>query len=112
MPSRLPISRRSTSDKPGLDQRSLTSLRWAARVPRIVFMAALAVVMAAGVEAILRNAAPIPGSTRSVVARDQRPVEAFAEAYARAYLTWDADRPDEHERSLAPYVPRELDQDG
>src|SRR4051794_20295216 len=99
-------------ERPTLGQRSLTSVRWAARTPRIAFLAALSIVAAAGLRAIFAPAAAAPGHTVSAALRDDRPVEAFAEGFARAYLTWDARWPERHRQALAAYLPREVDPDG
>jgi hypothetical protein len=91
--------------------QALRTVRLRARVPRFVAGLVAAVLVAAGLRAtIAPSAAPAPVRVTRVAAGDQA-AGAYAEAFARAYLTWDADRPDERQRRLAPYV-ADLDADG
>src|SRR3954468_12277667 len=91
-----------------VDSRSLSGLRWRVRAPRVLALADLLVCTvlvlqsAAGPEA--RSERPERVQTPS----DLR-AEGFAEAFARAYLTWDAADPESHERSVARYTSQALD---
>src|SRR4051812_32779658 len=89
----------------------LKRVRLHARLPRLAFVATAAVLTATGLRATF---APIV-ATRSTVAplaiQDDRPAEAFAEAFARAYLTWDAADPERHRAELTPFLPRDFDPD-
>src|SRR4051794_25032435 len=92
---------------PSPQVRRLSSIRWSARVPRVAFVVALAFLAAAGLRAALAPLAPVRSSSSSKAAVDGRPAEAFAEAFARAYLTWDSQDPDAHRAAVAPFLPRE-----
>src|SRR3954470_22692110 len=91
-----------------VDSRSLSSLRWRARAPRVLALAGLLVCAVL----VLRPAARPEASTEPP-ARLQTPsdlrAEGFAEAFARAYLTWDAADPASHERAVARYTSQALD---
>src|SRR3954469_15061441 len=90
-----------------VDSRSLSSLRWRARAPRVLALAGLLVCAVL----VLRSAAR-PEATTEPPARVQTPfdlrAEGFAEAFARAYLTWDAADPASHERAVARYTSQAL----
>jgi Conjugative transposon protein TcpC len=87
-------------------------MRLRALAPRIVFYALLAILALAGLRAAFEPT-PEPAATPRV----ERPTEhdlaaeSFAEAAARAYLTWDGSRPEERERRLAAFLPGTLDAD-
>src|SRR3954451_21283180 len=91
-----------------VDSRSLSSLRWRARAPRVLALAGLLVCAVL----VLRPAARPEASTEPP-ARVQTPpdlrAEGFAEAFARAYLAWDAADPASHERAVARYTSQALD---
>src|SRR3954447_25638676 len=91
-----------------VDSRSLSSLRWRTRAPRALALAGLLVCAVL----VLRPAAHPEASTEPP-ARLQTPsdlrAEGFAEAFARAYLTWDAADPASHERAVARYTSQALD---
>src|SRR3954451_24919311 len=91
-----------------VDSRSLSSLRWRARAPRVLALAGLLVCAVL----VLRPAARPQASTEPP-ARVQTPsdlrAEGFAEAFARAYLSWDATNPESHERAVARYTSQALD---
>jgi hypothetical protein len=80
-----------------------------ARGPRVVLLSALGVLAIAGARgAIAGSEEPLPVSRASVPAQDLA-AEGFAQSFARAYLTWDARRPELHEEQVAPYVSHALD---
>jgi hypothetical protein len=84
--------------------------RLRARAPRAALLVALAVLSLAGLRATLAEgpgAQTIPARTTVV---DQGAM-AFAESFARAYLGYDAGRPELRERALRDYVPDELEPD-
>src|SRR3954454_24810336 len=91
-----------------VDSRSLSSLRWRARAPRVLALAGLLICAVL----VLRPAARPEASTEPP-ARVQTPsdlrAEAFAEAFARASLAWDAADPASHERAVARYTSQALD---
>lgn len=89
--------------------RSARANRAFARGPRLLVLSAVGVLAIAGARvaiagtdrplAIARASAPFP----DLVA------QGFAQSFARAYLTWDARRPELHAKQVAPYVSRTLD---
>jgi len=72
-----------------------------------------ALLAAVGVKATV---APRAASVRAaaVPATDARDITAqgFAQAFARAYLSWDARDPEQHQRQVAPFLSGSLDGDG
>jgi conjugative transposon protein TcpC len=84
-----------------------------ARAPGTLALVALLLLAAVGVKAtlaprhILQPAAAAP-STGS----DDITVQGFAQAFARAFLSWDAADPDRHRRQLAGFLADTLDGDG
>lgn len=86
---------------------SLTAGRWLARAPLLALAITCAVLLVAGVRSI---AAPAPVATpRPSTSAPDFEAQAFAEAFARAYLSWDANQPQTHERSVAPFTSTALD---
>jgi len=84
--------------------RSLRRVRLQARAPRLVAMLVAAVLIAAGLRATLApRVVSAPAQVTRIAVGDQA-AGAYAEAFARAYLTWDARTPDERERRLAPFI--------
>lgn len=91
---------------------STRRLRTRALAPRVAFYVVVGILSMAGIASIFKadpqpTAAAVPkghGSTRDLGA------QAFAESFARVYLSWgDGDRGDERERLLAQYLPESLD---
>jgi hypothetical protein len=91
--------------------RSLWTVRLRARVPQIIVGLCALILMAAGVRATFaprtQSAAPRPVA-RTV---NDEGAEAFAEGFARAYLSWDTDNLEDRAQRLKPYVGA-LDADG
>jgi hypothetical protein len=76
-------------------------------------VAALLVLAVVGVKATLApravsTVAPVPPAS---AARDIT-VQGFAQAFARAYLSWDARDPEQHQRQVTPFLSGSLDGDG
>ncbi len=86
-----------------VDQRSLRSVRWVARAPRLAVIGTAVVLSVAGVRSI---AAPQPAlePRRPAAPRVDLAAAGFAEAFARAYLSWDDERPDQRDRALARFM--------
>lgn len=88
-------------------RRSARLERLRALGPRYLFVAALALTSLVGLrELISPEKAPTPPG--SPVGSDHA-LEDFAQGFARAYLAYDAARPQARERALRPYLPEELD---
>lgn len=88
-----------------IEQRSMRSIRLAARAPRWAVLATAALLSTRAIVDMAMPAAP-PG----VVVRPATPaasaagLDGFAEGFARAYLTFDASAPQRREFALAPYL--------
>src|SRR3954470_15730691 len=93
--------------------RPARTTRRVARVPSRTAIGALLVPAAVGVKATV---APRTASVRATAApaRDARDITAqgFAQAFARAYLSWDARDAEQHQRQVAPFLSGSLDGDG
>lgn len=81
---------------------SLRSLRVRARLPRVGFVVAVAILSVAGLKSIARSADDVRGST-APEAHDVRGVDALAEGFARAYLSTDPVAPEAREKRLAAF---------
>ena len=79
-----------------------------ARAPRAIAGLVAAVVMLAGVRAIVTGPAAAPEPPPAPPAPDTA-AQTFAEGFVRAYLTWDAEHPEGREARLAAYSSSELD---
>lgn len=89
---------------------SLRASRWLGRTPRIAAVCLVASLCAAGVRASLdprRTAVARQPVARTVQA--DLPAEAFAQAFARSYLTWSPNTSDRHEAAVARFAPNSLD---
>ncbi|MEK6328350.1 MAG: conjugal transfer protein [Actinomycetota bacterium] len=90
-----------------LVRRSARLERLRARAPRYLFIATLAVTSLVGLrELVSSESGPAPSS--APLGPDHA-LEDFAQGFARAYLAYDAARPQVRERALRPYLPDELD---
>jgi hypothetical protein len=86
--------------------RSLRSIRVSARLPRMIAGALAAILMIAGLRAVIAPAPKAPAAARTErVVADDLGASSFAEGFVRAYLTWSRDEPDDTRlRRLAPYA--------
>jgi hypothetical protein len=82
--------------------------RWAGRVPKAITLLVVAILCAAGLRAAIAGP-PSPPRDRPAIAGNDLSAQGFAEAFARAYLTWDAARPADHERQVAAFISEALD---
>src|SRR5262249_55386187 len=83
-------------------RRSVRGARWQARIPRIAFVAGVTVLCVLGVRSlVVPGSEPPPRLARSWAADGA--AEAFATAFAGAYLTWDASRPDARRGALEQF---------
>lgn len=111
-PSRTTIQAPPSSAPPNGRVETFTRPAWrvalSARWPRIVAGLVAAVVMVAGVRAIVAGApAPPPVPPAPPVADSG--AQAFAEGFVRAYLAWDPRDPEGRDARLAAYAASELD---
>jgi hypothetical protein len=93
--------------------RPARTTRRRARVPSWLAIGALLVLAAVGVKATVapRAASVTAAAAPATDARDIT-AQGFAQAFARAYLSWDARDPEQHQRQVAPFLSGSLDGDG
>lgn len=96
----------------GSTTSSLRAQRLRALAPRVLLWFVLLVLCAAGLRAAIAPAPPPPAQHVSSGTTIDEGAEAFATAFARAYLTWDTGHPDARERALQPFLAGTLDEDG
>jgi len=89
-------------------RRSLRQTRVRANLPRYAVWGVIAILALAGVRAIVSGPPPTPPAP-TVEAPGDLAAESFAEAFTRAYLTWDPDAPEQREQRVATYASGELD---
>ena len=87
---------------------AVSRVRWQAQTPRVVLAVLCLVLSTLGLRTLLVPPASPPPAHVSANAEDVA-ANAFAEAFARSYLAWDARRPEAHERALRPFLARDLD---
>lgn len=90
-----------------LQVRSLRWVRWFARARAIAIGAVVLVLSLAGLRSLIAGP-PAPTRIGSGGGYDAT-AAAFAESFARTYLSWDSERPEERERALAGLVSASLD---
>jgi hypothetical protein len=86
-----------------LSSRPLWQVRWAARVPKAALAVAVAILSAAGLRSALARPADAVGPARRQPVADLG-AESFAEAFARAYLSWDPGQPERNERRVSAFT--------
>jgi hypothetical protein len=93
--------------------RPAHTTRRRARVPSRIAIGALLVLAAVGVKATVAPRTPSITAAAAPTS-DARDIttQGFAQAFARAYLSWDARDPEQHQRQVAPFLSRSLDGDG
>lgn len=83
--------------------RPLWRVRWASRAPKALLAVAVAILSAAG----LRSAVAGPPEAADPGLRPPAAdlgAASFAEAFARAYLSWDPGRAEQHERRVSAFI--------
>lgn len=93
---------------PIVSSRLAWLVRLSGQAPRAAFIAGLAIMSVAGLFNVLRGA-PEPAPLRAAEPTRDLAAESFAEAFTRAYLTWDATRPERHERGVAAFTSEALE---
>ncbi len=84
-----------------------------ARAPGTLAIVALLLLAAVGVKATLAPRHTLaPAAAAPTTGSDDITVQGFAQAFARALLSWDATDPDRHQRQLAGFLSEALDRDG
>lgn len=87
---------------------ALAAMRWRARVPRVAFALTCGVLCVAGLRSVAEPR-QVPAAPATPAPSFDIAAAGFAESFARAYLTWDAERPQLHEEAVASFVADELD---
>jgi hypothetical protein len=88
-----------------LTTRPMWRIRLGRELPRYVLCAlSLAGLAASARFAIAPPTAAAPAATRAGAPAQDLAAEAFAQLFARRYLTWEADDPEAHQRALAEFV--------
>ncbi len=84
-----------------------------ARAPGTAVAIALLLLAAVGVKATLApRAVSTPVRQTSAAGVGDITEQGFAQSFARAYLSWDAQQPDQHQRQVAPFLSGALDGNG
>src|SRR5918911_1693478 len=101
------------ADEALADDPAARVTRRAARTPGRLAIAALLVLAGIGAKATLApRAAPMRAPAPLTDRASDITAQGFAQAFARAYLSWDARDPEQHERQVAPFLSGSLDGDG
>lgn len=108
MASSAPDSPRTAAGRISLGWEGARRSRYAAAAPRYLATAVLFVFLALGVRAVFFPAGDMPAAPPPRAQADA-PSEDFALQFARAYLTYDAERPGARVEALAPFMPNGLD---
>ena len=87
----------------GTASRPLWAVRAAARAPRIAVLAVCGLLVFVGGRALLAPQPQLSAQPRSVAPVDVA-ARSFAEAFARTYLTWNADEPEARESAIARFL--------
>jgi hypothetical protein len=97
---------------PGTTTRSLGSLRTRTIALRALAYGLVAILCVAGLRAIFAKP-PAPPPARTIVrASEDLGAQGYAESFARAYLTWDATRPEDRAQRLRAFGAGWLGDDG
>jgi hypothetical protein len=83
--------------------RPLRRLRWVRRMPKLAAFCLLAALCAAGLRSAIAGPTELRHIGRSGGIQDLG-AETFAEAFVRAYLTWDSAHPERHERQVGAFT--------
>lgn len=83
--------------------RSLRRLRWASRLPKLVALCLVVALCVAGFRSAIAGPTKLSQVGRSASTQDLG-AETFAEAFVRAYLTWDSAHPEKHERHVGAFT--------
>src|SRR5687767_11521427 len=88
-----------------LERRSLARAQLMARAPRWALFVTTAVLCIAGVRSITRGTpTAVKAANQPAPAASSLHLDGFAEAFARAYLTFDSGRPQDRAAALEPFI--------
>ena len=91
--------------RPRSETQSLLRIRAKARAPRAALILASVVLAAVGLKSLL-SPVPVPAPVKSDASTRDVGAAAFAEAFARAYFTFDSGSPESRDRALERFMPR------
>ena len=75
----------------------------------MLVLCAVGLLTIAGARAAVAGPGTEPAPARAVAPADDLSAQGFAQAFARAYLTWNAWHPERHAQQVRPYVSQALD---
>jgi Conjugative transposon protein TcpC len=87
-----------------LEPQPLWRLRLWQRVARLLLVVAVLAIVVGVVHGLLVRSQLAPTGRTPAVSQPDLAAAGFASLFARAYLSWNADEPEAHRRSLAPFV--------
>lgn len=92
-----------------LVSRSARTTRALAQGPRILVLGVVGLLAIAGARAAIAGPGTPPAPARATAPGGNLSAQGFAQAFARAYLTWDGRDPERHVAQVRPYVSQILD---
>ncbi len=102
-------SRPSVADPASEPGQPLWMAKTAARAPRAALLTVCAVLAIVGLRTLLSPTPVEPDEGPPVAVGVDVAAQSFAEAFARAYLTWDAQTPEAHERAVGRFLARDVE---
>ena len=84
--------------------------RWRSRLPRFALMGVVLILSLVGLRDLIAPAEPVRASAGPAAVDPA--ADDFALQFARAYLSYDAAKPERRDRALAAFLPSSLDPDG
>jgi hypothetical protein len=88
-----------------LAAKPLWRIRLARELPRMLLLGVSFAGLAASARYAISPPRPaVPARARPAAPAQDLAAEGFAQLFARRYLTWEANDPEAHQRSLAPYI--------
>lgn len=89
--------------------RSSRTTRAIAHGPRLLVLVSLGLLAIAGARNAIAGPERSQPVTRAAAPAQDLAAQGFAQSFTRAYLTWDARRPERHAKQVAPYISQTLD---
>lgn len=96
---------------PPIVTRRLRSVQFRARLPRAAALLVVVILCVAGLRAIVAPARPQVVSRPVAIRTADQGADAFAQAFAHAYLSWKGDDDQAHQAAVAPYMSSTLAND-
>jgi hypothetical protein len=89
--------------EPPVVSRSAWRIHWPGRVPRATFTSLVVILSFVGLLTVL-GGSPGPARLRQAEHGRDLAAESFAEAFTRAYLSWNAADPERHEKNVSAFT--------